>query len=137
MFLKEAKSPASPTKEVDKSAALSTDNPIEVDISPNKAAISKAVPSAIPNWSNVVLAKSLTSLEADPKATSTLFIDSSKSEAILIAAAPAIPIGRVSPTAKRFPTPETLVPNDFNLPDAVFKALFSLLASPIMSTLNF
>ena len=137
MFLNDAKSPAKPTRDVDIFAASALVNPIDVLISPNNAAISKAVPLAIPNSFNVVFANFVTSLAESPKATSTLFIDSSKSDAIFIAAAPAIPIGRVSPTARRLPTPETLVPNDFNLPDAVFKALFSLLASPIMSTLNF
>ena len=84
MFLKEAKSPAKPTIEVDSFAALSTGNPMEVAISPNNAAISKAVPSAIPNVSKVVFPKARTSLDEVLKATSTLFKLSAKSEAILI-----------------------------------------------------
>ena len=76
MFLNDAKSPANPTKEVLISAAAGLVKPIEVAISPNKAAISKAEPSAIPNCFSVVCAKSFTCCLEFPKATSTLFIDS-------------------------------------------------------------
>ena len=96
MFLKDAKSPASPTKEVDILAASLVVKPIEVLISPNKAAISKAVPSAIPKLSNVVFAKSLTSPLEFLKDTSTLFKLSWKSEANFIAAPPARVIGAVT-----------------------------------------
>ena len=49
IFLKEAKSPANPTKDVLILAAAGLVKPIDVAISPNNAAISKALPSAIPN----------------------------------------------------------------------------------------
>ena len=75
-FLNDAKSPAKPTKLVDSIEAFSCESPIDVDISPNIADISKAVPISIPNPLPAILAKSFTDCEALPNATSTLFIDS-------------------------------------------------------------
>ena len=77
MFLNDAMSPAKPTNDFDIAAASLVDKPMDVAMSPNKAAISNAVPSAIPNDVSVVFANALTSPAESLNATETLFKDSS------------------------------------------------------------
>ena len=69
IFLNEARSPASPTRLVLILEASPCVSPIDVAISPKRAAISNAEPSAIPKASKVVFAKLSTSPAESPKAT--------------------------------------------------------------------
>ena len=136
MFLKDAKSPAKPTIDLLMSAACFLLIPIDVAISPKRAAMSNAEPSAIPNSVKVVLAKLLTALEDDPNATFTLFKLSWKSLANLIAAPPAKAIGPVANIVKLLPRSLVVLPNFFNFLLALSNDLFNLDESPIMLTLK-
>ena len=129
MFLKLARSPARPTILVDILAASWVVRPILVPISPNIAAISRAVPCAIPNCVRVVLVNSLTSALLCLKETSTLLRLSSKSLASLIAAPPAAAIGSVSFKLKSLPTFVSLLEKPPSCLLALFKLFVNLLVS--------
>ena len=136
MFLNDDKSPAKPTNCVDNPAASLVDNPMDVAMSPNNAAISKAVPSAIPNDFNVVLANASTSY-ADPlNATSTLFNDSLKSFAKFTAAPPANAKGAVNDIDKFLPMFFALSPNSFRFLSALDNAASNSFESPLSKTFN-